>query len=213
MDAPSMYEAALVTLSTIQITAVRSFALAWLTRLTHFAEARIFIQHPNQSVAQKLGEAFPPGLALESIPKAHVLQLSRLFNDIKVIAARTLDSVDEVSSMSLLHAITAPGNGDATTPVSDYNIQLDWIRNPGWILQTGGYVLSITVPYDEDRYGNLYKIGIWAGSEDAGIGRCATCTQPRPEFQCNACGVDMYCGAACQTEAWEGGHDKDCACS
>ena len=203
MAAASMYHATLTTLSMIYINTPRQRLLTYLVGLSQYAATRLYIQHPNQTVAQNLGDAFAPGLPPGSISRAHVLQLSRLFNDVKAVAEE-LDAIEEVADINILQTVTGPGNGNATnTPVSEINVHLTWTER-------AGYILTVTVPYDEDRYGNLYKLGMWFVSEPAGTIGCATCGHPRPEFQCNGCEVDMYCGRACQTEAWEGGHDKAC---
>ena len=203
MATQDTYHAALGTTSMIYINTPRQSLLTYLVGLSQYAQTRLYVQHPDQIVATNLGLAFAPGAAPGDLSRAHVLQLSRLYNDVKQVAAG-LDAIDEVVDISILNTVTGPGNGNATTSVSEIDVHFTWTER-------SGYILTVTVPHNEARYGNLYKLGMWFASEPAGTIGCATCGHPHPKFQCDACEVDMYCGKACQKEAWEGGHDKACA--
>ncbi len=201
-----MYHASLSTLSTIYIDTSQLSLFSSLVSMAHFPTTTIYIQHRHQSVAQKIGETFAPG---GSITEEYLVEVSNLYND-AAKAVQEMDEIEEVGAMSVIQSKTGPGNGDATTPVSEIAVRLSWKDRMMGFVKTRDYMLTITVPYDEERYGNLYRLAMWGFSEPVGTGECATCGYPRPEFQCNACEAEMYCGEVCQKEAWEGGHDKAC---
>lgn len=189
MAGASMYHAALVGWSGLRIVAARD---------THTeAKTYILIQHPDQRVAENLGAAFTDDHRIEQNT------VEPLISD-AVKAVR--EQVANVTGIMLTHFRVSTfdrENGEPTEPVSAIEVTLD--KNA-----VGGYLLIITIPYDEDRYGNTYELGAWVGPKPSRTNACATCGSANPQFRCKACKTDLYCGFACQTKAWARGHDKEC---
>ncbi len=197
MAVPSMFQADIVTSATIYIDDPFGLEGGY-----HVAEATIYVQHPDQRVAQKLGEA----LASDIKPQEMLDALGALFEDVKIAAGNQLDELTQVDDLLPNETEIGDDNGAPSPPVTTITTAL--LGSEGT-----GFVLIVTVPYNEDRYGDLYIFGIRVGPKPARTNACATCESENPQFRCSACKTDLYCGNACQEKAWANGHDTTCPCS
>ncbi len=173
-------------------------------------EMKLMIQHPDQPTAVRIGTAPMSRLgAYSSLPK----EFDVMLDDIKEAAERDWDNedfelrIEEVVDINHSGAETGSGNGDAA-PRTVTEIETLFGGSEGV-----GYFLEVTVPYNEDRYGDVYTLGTGALVKPARTNACASCGITRPGFWCSACKEELYCGRACQTKAWVSGHDKACPCS
>ncbi len=193
MAAQGMYHAA--------IEAVGCFVIG-ATQTGYCSNTTIYIQHPDQRVAENLGAYVA---RVDMSPRARLALVSALAILIDDAVEAVKEQVSEVTVVFIDPKgakLAAEGNGDPTHPVS--KIKADLTEDA-----KAGYRFIITMPYDEDRYGDLYTLG--KSTRSTRTNACATCGSDQPEFRCKACKTALYCGKACQTKGWVSGHDKVCS--
>ena len=201
-----MYHAAIITLSNMEIDTPA--ARVRKRRAGHggpfVGEVIIYIQYPDESVARRLGESFASRRVSEHADAKIV------FDDAEK-AAGELDEIKRVGWIGDYLTTTYIGNGEPTKAVDEIEADFDWGKRRGTIESTTNYILTITLPYNEDRYGDLYTFGMSVGPKPARTNACVTCGHDQPKFVCAGCDVQRYCSDACYRLGWNlGDHTPSC---